>query len=317
MAESDWSPAKVSVVIPCRDCAPTIRRLVLGLLDQKLPAGTALEIIVADNGSTDGSAYRIRDLPVQIVFEPRRGPAAARNAGLRTAGGAMVVFLDADTRPADRFLVMEHIRTLRRSEDIWLSGGSISPDPEQHNPIALAENMTGLFNWHNGMPARFLRFQPTGNLAFRRELVERIGALKESLLWLEDFDWSVRVLRAGGKIFFNPKAAVYIRGRESFLAAIRKFYRWGINVRSVYVPGRSEQLWVFKNHPSLFHLNAPLRVLNETYVTLKRWFPKKPLATITALPLILLFRTAWGAGIAAGTLQEKHLESDCRDRAKR
>ncbi len=218
----------------------------------------------------------------------------------------MVVFLDADTRPANRSLLAEHIRTLGQDAGIWISGGAISPDPEQRSPVALAENMTGLFNWHDGLPSRYLKFQPSGNLAFRRATAKRIGPLDEGLFWLEDFDWSVRVTRAGGKIFFNPGAGVYIRGRESFIEAARKFYRWGLNVRSVYVPGHQEQAWLFRNHRALFLFNVPLRVLNETHVTLKRWFPRRPLGTLALLPLILFFRVAWGAGIAAGALKGRH-----------
>ena len=310
MSDKEWAPAKLSVVIPCLNCSGTIRRLVQGLLDQYLPEGVALDIVLADNGSTDESLSCVRDLPVRIVTARRKGPAAARNAGLGAADGDIVCFLDADTRPVNRFLLSEHMETLKRDKGIWISGGSISPDPEQRSPVALAENMTGLFNWHDGLPARYLTFQPMGNLAFRRELVKRIGMLNEDLLWLEDFDWSARVLQARGKIYFNPLAGVYIRGRESFGAAVKKFFRWGINVKSVYVPGRREQLWVCKSHPILFNLNALFRFVNESYVTLKRWFPRKPLKAIILLPLILCFRAAWAAGIVAGSGKIEPME--CR-----
>ena len=138
-------------------------------------------------------------------------------------------------------------------------------------------------------------------MAFRRETFDLVGTLDESLLTLEDFEWNQRVLRAGLKVLFDPAAGVYITGRESLTAILAKFYTWGLNIRSVYVPGRRTQVWLFPDNPRLFWLNAPLRMLNETWVTVKRWFPVAPARTILLLPLFLLFRAAWATGLAAGS----------------
>jgi glycosyltransferase involved in cell wall biosynthesis len=298
----------VSVVIPCLNCAGTIRRLVRALLEQELPEEVDLEIIVVDNGSTDGSLSAVADLPVQVVREPRKGPASARNAGIRAADGDIILLLDADTRPAGPLLLLRHMAALRRREDIWISGGAITHDPEQRSPIAFAENATGLFNWHDGLAERYLSYQPTGNLAFRRDLPERIGLMNEDLFWLEDFDWCRRVVKGGGKIFFSPGAGVYIKGRTSLREALLKFYRWGLNVRSVYFPGRREQFWLFERHVHLFLLNAPFRALNESYVTLKRWIRRSPVKVLLHFPLIFLFRMVWAAGIVAGA-REKDVDT--------
>jgi len=297
----------VSVVIPCLNCACTVGRLVSSLREQRLPEETELEIVVVDNGSTDGTAALLEGLPVRTVRQPVPGPAAARNAGVRAARGEIIVFLDADTRPADDQLIAQHLATLETGENVGIAGGAISPDPEQKSLIAFAENATALFNWHHRLPQRALSFQPAGNLAFRRSLFEQIGPMDERMLWLEDFEWSTRVVRAGRAILFNPEAGVYIRGRDSMLEAVRKFYAWGLNVRSAYVPGRLGQLWLFKDHPWLFLLNAPLRVLNETWVTLKRWLPVCPARALMLTPLFLLFRSAWAAGMIVGS--RRHFRS--------
>jgi glycosyltransferase involved in cell wall biosynthesis len=290
----------ISVVIPCLNVAGTLCRLVESLLVQELPEGVAMEIIAVDNGSTDGTSALLAALPVLRIDEPRRGPAAARNAGIRAARGEVIVFLDADTRAADPRLVAEHLRTLDEQPNAGISGGAITHDPGQRSLLAFAENATALFNWHNRLPARELTFQPAGNQAFRRNLVEELGPFDESLLCLEDFEWSQRVVRAGYKVVFNPKAGVYITGRERFGAIMKKFYTWGLNVRGTYLPGRSRQLWLFREHPMLFLLNAPLRMVNETWVTVKRWFPAAPARTVLAVPLFLLYRAAWATGIAVG-----------------
>jgi glycosyltransferase involved in cell wall biosynthesis len=294
------TPQTVSVVIPCLNAAETLPALVDALLRQKLPAGTGLEIVIVDNGSTDASPRVAAGLPVTRITESRPGAAAARNAGVRASRGSVIVFLDADTRPADDRLIAEHLATLAASPTTGIAGGAITHDPEQSGLLPFAENATGLFNWHNRLPARSLTFQPTGNMAFRRTLFDAVGPLDESLLWLEDFEFNARVRRAGYEIRFNPKAGVYIRGRESFGAIMRKFYRWGLNVRRVYVPGRRDQFWLFPDHPRFFRLNGPLRALNETWVTVKRWFPVYPVRTLLLVPLFLMFRSAWAWGMMAG-----------------
>ena len=290
----------VSVVIPCLNVANTVERLVRSLRAQQLPVGVEIEIVTVDNGSTDGTAELLRRLPVRIIEEEKRGPAAARNAGVRGARGEIIVFLDADMRAAHGRLIAEHLRTLDVHVDAGISGGAMTHDPEQRNLLAFAENATALFNWHDRLPARELTFQPAGNQAFRRALFDELGPWDESLLYLEDFEWSQRVVPSGRKIYFNPAAGSYITGRESLGAIIYKFYTWGLNVREFYLPGRSSQVWLFGDNPRLFWVNAPLRMLNETWVTVKRWFPFYPLKTLLLIPLFLLYRAAWATGIAVG-----------------
>ncbi len=274
---------------------------------QILPVGLALEIIVVNNGSTDDTSSLLVELPVLIINEMKPGPSAARNAGVKASQGSVILFLDADTRPVGTKLILEHLSILYSKDKIGISGGAITPDPEQVSLIAFAENATGLFNWHDGLSEKFFTFQPTGNMAFKRELFDQIGPLNEELFWLEDFEWNTRVLQAGYTIFFNPRAGVYIRGRESFFEVIKKFYTWGLNIRIVYVKGRLDQPWIFKNHRFLFCLNVPFRILNETYVTIKRWIWTCPIKTLLLTPLFLSFRIAWGIGIAVGTIRYAHI----------
>lgn len=301
MAESVPAPLRtVSVIIPCLNAGATLPSLVQALRTQALPPGTALEILVVDNGSSDDSTRIAGDLPVRLLKESRPGAAAARNCGLKAATGDVIVFLDADTRPAHDGMILEHLATLDAHPRAGIAGGAITHDPRQRGVLPFAENATALFNWHDRLPARTLTFQPAGNMAFRRSLIDTVGMLNEHLLWLEDFEFSMRVRQAGYEIRFNPQAGVYIRGRESFRAIMAKFYRWGLNIRSTYAPGRRDQFWLFPDHPHLFALNGPLRAINETWVTVKRWFPVCPVRTVLLVPLFLVFRSAWALGMMTG-----------------
>jgi len=300
MSEASPAPRLMSVVVPCLNGAVTLARLVEALREQRLPDGTELEILVVDNGSDDGSRELAERLPVRLLEQPRRGPAAARNTGLAAARGEVIIFLDVDTRPAGPDFISRHLAALQADPAAGISGGAISPDPAQRSLVAFAENATALFNWHDRLPPRPSTFQPSGNMAMPHWIRERVGPMDESLCWLEDFDWCQRVLQAGCTIRFTPRAGVYIQGRDSLSDAVAKFYRWGLLVRQVYLPGRPDQFWLFPDHPILFMLNGPVRLINETWVTLKRWFPYRPGRILLALPLVILYRAAWAWGLMRG-----------------
>jgi glycosyltransferase involved in cell wall biosynthesis len=98
MAVSAAAPGscRVSVVIPCLDEAETIVECVTraqGVLEE---TGLAGEVIVVDNGSTDGSGDLARAAGATVVEEPRRGYGSAYLAGLDVARGDYIVMVDAD-----------------------------------------------------------------------------------------------------------------------------------------------------------------------------------------------------------------------------
>ncbi len=93
---------RIVAVVPALDEAPSIERVVGGLLAQTgLPLA---EVIVVDNGSTDGTAVLAQAAGARVVVEPRRGYGYACRAGVVAADGAeIVVLLDGDAAddPAD------------------------------------------------------------------------------------------------------------------------------------------------------------------------------------------------------------------------
>ena len=90
------SSTRVSVVIPCLDEAETIGECVVAALAVLEENGLAGEVIVVDNGSTDGSGELARAAGAVLVDEPRRGYGSAYLAGLAAAQGDYIVMVDAD-----------------------------------------------------------------------------------------------------------------------------------------------------------------------------------------------------------------------------
>src|SRR4051812_43138187 len=96
-ARSDAEPAlKVSVVIPCLNEAENIEECVTRARSVMSDHGIAGEVVVADNGSEDGSAALASGAGARVVHEPRRGYGSAYLAGFEAARGDYIVMADAD-----------------------------------------------------------------------------------------------------------------------------------------------------------------------------------------------------------------------------
>lgn len=109
---------KVSVIIPVYNVKPYLERCVQSVLRQ---THKDLEIIMVDDGSTDGSGelaeqLSIRDSRIQVIHQENQGLSGARNTGLRVATGDYVVFLDSD----DEWLLDDGIETLMKQDGVDL-----------------------------------------------------------------------------------------------------------------------------------------------------------------------------------------------------
>jgi glycosyltransferase involved in cell wall biosynthesis len=100
----------VSVVVPCYNAAPYIQSALQSVLAQREADVADVEIIVVDDASVDDSAARVEAMAaahpgtIRLIRQRQnRGPAAARNAGIRQATGSLICFLDADDEYAPGF----------------------------------------------------------------------------------------------------------------------------------------------------------------------------------------------------------------------
>jgi glycosyltransferase involved in cell wall biosynthesis len=111
----------ISVVMPCFNARAFVEQAVRSALGQDY---ANIELIVVDDGSTDGSRDILAQLKgaypgrMTVLHQQNQGPYPARNAGLGRANGTLVAFLDADDYWAVDCLTKLH-RTLQSSVRIW------------------------------------------------------------------------------------------------------------------------------------------------------------------------------------------------------
>jgi len=186
----------VSLVIPGRNCAATVRQCI-GAVVPMLERARLGEIIFIDDGSTDDTARIVAELPVKCISGGGRGPGAARNAGWRAAQYPLVWFVDSDCVAEPDALEL----LLPAMDDPKVGGVSGSygiMNPESLLACLIHEE---IIERHRAMPSR-VDFLATFNVLYRRSVLEQVGGFDERFLKAQDAELSFRVMAAGHQLGF-------------------------------------------------------------------------------------------------------------------
>jgi glycosyltransferase involved in cell wall biosynthesis len=221
-AAIDEAPASlVSVVIPCLNEAESIERCVLAAWEAIRRSGISGEVIVADNGSEDGSAELAETAGARVVREPRRGYGSAYSAGFAAARGTYVLMADADlTYDFDE--IPRFLAELQAGADMVIGNrmANIHPGamPWHHryigNPL-LSRLLNLLF--HTGV-----RDAHCGMRAFRRDRLERLALRTTGMEFASEM-----VVRAAKERLDIREIPIeyHPRGGESKLSSFRDGWR--------------------------------------------------------------------------------------------
>jgi glycosyltransferase involved in cell wall biosynthesis/peptidoglycan/xylan/chitin deacetylase (PgdA/CDA1 family) len=216
------SPPRFSVIVPTHGRRETVARSVAALDRQTL---RDFEAIVVVDGDVDGTAPALRALKpkfeLEVIEQENRGVAAARLAGAARATGEILLFLDDDMEP-DPELLLEHDKSHREGADLVLGDLPLHPDSPQ-NLLSW-----GVCYWAKSRRERLtargaeLDFEDliTGQMSVSREAFEQTGGfdLRFTGSGLEghrvtdasgDLDFGYRVMNAGFRAVFNPRAISY------------------------------------------------------------------------------------------------------------
>jgi len=221
----------VSIVVPVLNGAATIGDLLSALAQQRgAPAGC--ELIVVDNGSTDRTPEIARGFGATVLGEPTRGPAAARNRGLRHARGDIVVHLDADTLPTRRWL-QEMVGPFVDANVLLVGGKTLSFRPE--SPVERFVERFGLYDTEFHVTRGILPFVASLNMAVRRGPALAVGGWAENMLTSEDVDFCHRLLQQfPGRIAYQPRAVLLHRHRSTIESLRRQAWTYGEGVAQMY-----------------------------------------------------------------------------------
>lgn len=214
------SVIRVSVVIPVHNAAATLARALESVLAQTHPA---CEIIVVDDGSTDGSAdvaMRTAGSAARVVRQEHGGVASARNAGIAVATGEMVALLDADDW-WDHDKLARQVAVLEDHPEVVATASSWQWDPtsrvHQTGGLALATGECGCVLRARGEAVlRFAFAMTASTIAVRREVLQR-HRFDHDLVTAEDRDVWVRLV-ADGPVWFDQAVLTTVAYRADSLS---------------------------------------------------------------------------------------------------
>ena len=244
-AEEATRRPPVSIVVPALNEAVGIERTVRALAASDYPD---LEVIVVDDGSTDGTAEiveRLRLPRVQVLRQPNLGKPAALNRGIGAARSELIVTVDADTvferQTLDRLVAPfadpavgaasgnTKVGNRRRLIGRW-----------QHIEYVMGFNLDRrLYDVLRCMPT-----VPGAVGAFRRDALAQIGGFSSATL-AEDTDVTLAIGRAGWRVVYAEDARAWTEAPATLAALWRQRYRWSY--------GTMQAVW--KNKAALWRRN--------------------------------------------------------------
>jgi len=207
----------VSVIVPVRNGAATIRTCLDALGHVEWPA-RALEVVVVDNRSTDDTRAIVSGYPVRLVEESGvQSSYAARNRGVVAAHGDLLAFTDADCVPDPTWI--RHLVAPFADADVGGVAGGIeafaATTPVERWQARRAIRAERAFG-HPVMP-----FAQTANAAYPRTLVAALGGFDATVPFGGDLDFSWRMQRrTGRRLAFAPEALVRHRHRTTLRGVV-------------------------------------------------------------------------------------------------
>ena len=212
----DAGRTEFSVVIPAFNAEATVASSVASVLRQ---TRADLEVIVVDDGSMDGTAAaveRLTDQRVKLISRPKRGVSAARNAGIDTARGRYIAFLDSDDLWLPRYLELaaEALASTARP-------GFVYTDAYAFDPVTGKVGRRGMVGRQPPVPP------PSDRDAFLLELLERnfvhvstsvpravleeVGGFDPDSTMAEDYALWLRIIVRGYDVAWVPGKHVLYR----------------------------------------------------------------------------------------------------------
>ena len=217
---SEWP--LVSVVVCVYNGCSTIKECLEGIQKLNYPF---FEVIVVDDGSTDGTHELVSEFDVRLIRTPNNGLSAARNLGMRSSKGEIVAYIDSDAYP-DQDWLNYLVQEFNNSDFAAIGGPNISP-----------ENLgfkASCVNYAPGSPThvlygdRIAEHIPGCNMAFRKSALQNIGGF-DPLFRIagDDVDVCWRLQEMGENIGFSPSALVWHHRRKTISSYWRQQYFYG------------------------------------------------------------------------------------------
>ncbi|HEV3205170.1 MAG TPA: glycosyltransferase [Gemmataceae bacterium] len=226
----------MSFVVPVRNEAPYIEKLLIQLLHQDFDA-ERFEVIVADGQSTDGTAEIVRRMlqryaNLRLIDNPKQWASAGRNVAIQAAAGEIVVVVDGHCDIATSYYLSELAEIFARTgadcvgrpQPLDVTGAT-----SLQRAIAAARS-----SWLGHNPdsliysarEQFVRPQSVA-VAYRRSVFETVGLFDENFDACEDVEFNHRLEKLGLRCYFSPRVGVQYHPRQTLGGLFYQMARYG------------------------------------------------------------------------------------------
>jgi len=214
----------ISVVVPAYNAREAIAECLEALLHQTVPRDR-YEVIVVDDGSSDGTAEVVRPYGVKLLQQANQGPAAARNLGVAHAQGEIILFTDADCAPHADWI--EQLTRPLLDDEIVGSKGVYRT--RQRGLLPRFIQLEYEEKYERLGKRRYIDFVDAYSAGYRRDVFLAAGGFDEvfPVPSAEDVELSFRLASQGYRLVFVPQARVNHRHAESLWTYLRRKFNYG------------------------------------------------------------------------------------------
>lgn len=267
----------ISVVIPAFNSERCINRAIKSVLSQTF---SDYEIIVVDDGSTDGTADVVKKFGdrVNYIYQENSGVSVARNTGIAASKGDWIAFLDAD----DEWLpdkLQQQAELLNRNHSLrWCSTNRYQADKKRKAPVgnkaAIAKALKGREYFPNYFLAAVAGKCPivTSAIIVRKDVFDELGGFEPGRVRGQDLDMWWRIAHYYPKIGYIPEplAIRYLDienpiTKKHRLESIRRHNRWDLVVRHLSIAKEKGDINEFRPFASMSLRESLLAMLYYGY----------------------------------------------------
>lgn len=297
---------KITIVIPAFNEGKNIIECVRSLKAQDFPEND-FEIIVVDNNSTDNTLELIKTLNITYTVEYKKGPAAAKNAGIKMATGNIIAFVDGDC-VADRNWLKEIVTGFKDVNTGCVAGEIMAMEHENMAPLEKFLIKKGHLSQNQHVEDPFLPFAATANAAYRKEVFNQIGLFDEELFVGEDADLSWRMqLFTRYKLTYIPDAIIFHPYESSPKGLFRQKRRHAYGSVMLYKKYKKYQRGEVKSLRETYweYRSIIRRTLMLIFYKIQKNLRKNDRGAASVDEHQLLLETAWKVGLIQGSIRHR------------
>lgn len=219
--KKNFTKPTISIVIPTYNRFSLLKEAVMSCLNQSLQN---IEIIIVDDGSTDGTELQVAELLksdwnnglISYYRQPNSGASSARNLGLQKARGEYIQFLDSDDLIFPNKLELQLIELRKDNAEVCICYGYMGSDLEAKSNKVIGSSFSNNLDLMHKMCSGIVHVMQTSAPLWQKSFLDDNLGWNNSIAFGDDLEYHVRLLANVSKICFVSKKLFFIREHSEF-----------------------------------------------------------------------------------------------------